>query len=296
MPYVVKCEMELRQGQANDALHSLRIAIAQKSFVFRTRIRKNAPTAGYTKRLRGYGDARAVQVTISLAAKVYSISRNAMSILSPESAVLEKYKILTKEDLVASTAVADPNARGQSRTKLSWIWQVVSNSDNPEFLDQRRFYFLFCLILIMSHPLLQSYVSIGCARSLEMIAGPRKRFFCSPKCHGHITTSITTWIYGLSGRKMLPLVRSVTHSNRQSLGRSLLILRRRRLIRSPRNTTLSYFVISVCTCILYLVSHLNVLIYCSLLLTSWPVANFSLTTLRSRICSKAQYTRSMLQL
>lgn len=137
MPYVVKCEVELRKGQANDALHSLRIAIAQKSFVFRTRIRKNAPTTGYTKRLRGYGDARAVQMTIGLAAKIYTTARTAISILAPDSPLLDEYQILTASDLVASTAVADPNARGQSRVKLSWIWRVVSNSDNPEFLDQR---------------------------------------------------------------------------------------------------------------------------------------------------------------
>ena len=133
---VAKLEFELRKGQANDALHDLRLAIAQKSFVFRTRVRKNAPTTGYSKRLRSYGEARAVQTTIGYAAKVYSTSRNAMERLGASTDDLTAYKPLRKEDLVASTAVMEPNARGQSRVKLSWIWQVVSDANNPEFVEE----------------------------------------------------------------------------------------------------------------------------------------------------------------
>ncbi|KAI0071322.1 hypothetical protein K474DRAFT_1580866, partial [Panus rudis PR-1116 ss-1] len=35
-----------------------------------------------------------------------------------------RYQKLTKKDLAASTAVVDPNTRGQRNEKFSWIWHV----------------------------------------------------------------------------------------------------------------------------------------------------------------------------
>ncbi|KAK7680044.1 hypothetical protein QCA50_016990 [Cerrena zonata] len=130
------CELRLRQGQANDSLHNLRVAIAHRSFIFRSRIRKNSPTTGYSMRLRSYGDAHAIQMTIDHAAKVYRTTRTAMMLLGADDKILSTYKVLLKEDLASSTAVAEPNARGQSRVKLSWIWQTTSHSNNPEFLTE----------------------------------------------------------------------------------------------------------------------------------------------------------------
>ncbi|KAK7676858.1 hypothetical protein QCA50_020194 [Cerrena zonata] len=134
--HLSKCELQLREGQANDSLHNLRVAIAHKSFVFRSRIRKNAPTTGYSMRLRSYGDAHAVQMTIDQAAKVYRTARKAMILLGADEILLSKYQVLLREDLASSTAVAEPNARGQSRVKLSWIWHMRSQSNNPEFLNE----------------------------------------------------------------------------------------------------------------------------------------------------------------
>ncbi|KAK7696208.1 hypothetical protein QCA50_000861 [Cerrena zonata] len=133
---VAQCELQLRVGQANDALHDLRVAIAHKSFVYRSRIRKNSPTTGYAKRLRSYGDAHAVQMTIDHAAKVYITTRKAMIVLGADRDILSKYKPLNKTDLAASTAVADSNARGQRRDQLSWIWQTFSNTNSPDFMNE----------------------------------------------------------------------------------------------------------------------------------------------------------------
>ena len=139
---IVKIELELRKGQANDALHSLRIAIAQKSFIFRTRIRKNAPTTGYAKRLRSYGEARGIKTTIGFSAKVYTTTRKAMERLGATNSDLSMYRNLTQQDLVASTAVMEPNARGQSRVKLSWIWHIVSDAENTQFVNECKSLFL----------------------------------------------------------------------------------------------------------------------------------------------------------
>lgn len=129
-------EYELRIGQARDALHHLRIAIALKSFIYRSRIRKNAPTSNYVRRLRSYGDANAAHMSIAHAAKVYSTARRAIRLLSPNSTVPPEFCELTRQDLVASTAIANSNESGQGKKPLSWIWHTVSNHDDPVFVAE----------------------------------------------------------------------------------------------------------------------------------------------------------------
>ena len=140
-----RIEMRLREGQANDILHELRVAIAQKSFIYRTQIRKNAPTTSFVTRLRSHDDAFTVQSTIGYAARVYSRCRRAMESLDAPARVLNRYQHLGPTDIVASTAVIDPNARGQRNTGLSWIWQSIPTSDTPAFMTESVFTFYPCL-------------------------------------------------------------------------------------------------------------------------------------------------------
>lgn len=129
-------ELQLRKGQANDALHHLRVAIAHKSFLYRARVRKNAPTNSFVKRMRSYGDVLAVQMTIDQAAKIYETARSALKLLGASAGTLATYKELEDGDLVASTAVVDPNARGQRQAKLSWIWQTLADKDSPDVMNE----------------------------------------------------------------------------------------------------------------------------------------------------------------
>ncbi|KAK7682710.1 hypothetical protein QCA50_014093 [Cerrena zonata] len=131
-------ERKLRKGQANDALYNLRVAIAHKSFLHRTRLRNNAPTTSYSKRLRSYGDVAAVQHSVEHSAKAYRLARKAMIVLGASEQHLQKYQTLSKEDLKASTAIADSNAPGQRSETLSWIWYIslTSRSTQPAFMEE----------------------------------------------------------------------------------------------------------------------------------------------------------------
>ena len=151
---IAKIELRLREGQANDALHLLRVAIAKKSFTYRTKIRGNAPTSNYSKRLRSYGDARAIQMSIDHAAKVYMTARKAMVTIG-SAEVLNRFHILKKEDLVASTAVAQSNARGQRKDKLSWIWRTtVEGKPESAFISESGFWsFAPCCCSMLYHSL-----------------------------------------------------------------------------------------------------------------------------------------------
>ena len=137
--HLARFEYELRKGQARDALHHLRVAIAVKSFLYRSRIRKNAPTSNYSRRLRSYGDANAAHMTISHAAKIYTTARRAMVVLAVKSQIPSEFQVLTKDDLVASTAVANSNESGQSKKPLSWIWHSMSNRNDPAFVTESRY-------------------------------------------------------------------------------------------------------------------------------------------------------------
>ncbi|KAK7681433.1 hypothetical protein QCA50_015525 [Cerrena zonata] len=130
-------ELDLRIGQANDALRFLRIAIGQKSFNFRTKFRVGSGNSGYKNRLRNYAENHTLQMTIDQAAQVYLSSRRAMETLGASQEILSKFKILTKAHISSSTAVVDPNARGERNNGLSWIWHTQHDpAKDPAWLDE----------------------------------------------------------------------------------------------------------------------------------------------------------------
>lgn len=62
-----------------------------------------------------------------------------MVILGASPEILKEFQVLKREDLAASTAVADPNARQQSKKPLSWIWHQISDSEDPVFVTESTY-------------------------------------------------------------------------------------------------------------------------------------------------------------
>ena len=136
---LAKIELDLRKGQANDALHGLRLAIGQKSFHFRANVRQASSTAntGYQGRLRSADESRSIQNTIDEFSKVYTSARNAMEIVGATGKDLRHYQKLSRQDIKTTPAVVDFNARGQRNEGLSWIWQMyVESSEDPDWMDE----------------------------------------------------------------------------------------------------------------------------------------------------------------
>ncbi|KAG1863518.1 hypothetical protein DFJ58DRAFT_724933 [Suillus subalutaceus] len=96
---LMKEEIALREGQANDALHAIRVHLGDKAVIFRNTLAK-----------------------------------------LPDHDLLKKYLPLKKEDLKASSAVADPNARGQRDTTLSWFWSLDVQGDTSRNDWMTEFY------------------------------------------------------------------------------------------------------------------------------------------------------------
>ena len=119
-------EKDLRIGQANDALHSVRLCVADKSYSYRRKVRNAAtnPSNGYRGRQKAFAEAHAVDTDIRKHARIYESARKALVALGLSEEDQDTYRPLKPTDTQASTAVVDFNARGQRNEGLSWIWQT----------------------------------------------------------------------------------------------------------------------------------------------------------------------------
>ncbi|KAG2079945.1 uncharacterized protein F5147DRAFT_661565 [Suillus discolor] len=65
-------------------------------------------------------------------------SRSGKGRLGADDALLKRYQPLTREHLKVSTAVADPNSRGQRDNVLAWFWSldVEGDSDSSDWLNE----------------------------------------------------------------------------------------------------------------------------------------------------------------
>ena len=124
-PYA-KAELELRIGQANDILHQLRILLSQKSFVMRAKVRD---AKSQSRKTRAWADVHAVQKGVEHQARMYRKVRHAMTVLGATTSTLRKYQKLVPDDLKVSTAIVEPNQRGQRHTRLPWIWTTDVQGD-----------------------------------------------------------------------------------------------------------------------------------------------------------------------
>ncbi|KAF8833312.1 hypothetical protein BDN67DRAFT_864986, partial [Paxillus ammoniavirescens] len=121
LEWLAKQEMQLRTGQANDALHELRLALADKAVLFCTNVRHSSSQATTS---RAWGRVMAVDATVNKFAKIYRVSRRAMLALGASNDILARYQVLTKDHLKVSSAVAEPNARGHRNDTLPWFWSM----------------------------------------------------------------------------------------------------------------------------------------------------------------------------
>lgn len=119
-------EKDLRIGQANDALHSVRLCVADKSYSYRKKVRNAAtnPNTSYRGRQKAFGNVHTIDADIRKHARIYESARKALVSLGLSDEEQDTYRPLKAIDTQASTAVVDFNARGQRNEGLSWIWQT----------------------------------------------------------------------------------------------------------------------------------------------------------------------------
>jgi len=121
LQHLLSKEYQLCQGQANDSLQGVRVSLANLSFEYGRKLRKIKKSK--VKKTRAWATVHSVGHMLHLHCQIYSYAVDAISTLgNPEKMIGCQYKPLSKEDMKANTAVADPNARGQSKAKPAWFW------------------------------------------------------------------------------------------------------------------------------------------------------------------------------
>jgi hypothetical protein len=132
---LIAVEIELRQGQANDALERLRVHLSHKAILFRSVVRT---AKSQSKSTRAWSQVTSVGNAIKTNAAIYNNARQKMISLGIDSTMHRKYQPLLRDDLKVSAAIADPNARGQRNHVLAWFWSVnVSDAmQDNDWMDE----------------------------------------------------------------------------------------------------------------------------------------------------------------
>jgi hypothetical protein len=123
---LAEAELRLREGQLNDSLHHIRIALGHKSYLFRHNIR---PARTQRLKTRAWAEVHAVESTVQHHARVYVRGRKAMVDLGAGPDLLNRYKVLTRQDLSIKTSVIAPHVRGQRNRSLPWFWSMGVQRD-----------------------------------------------------------------------------------------------------------------------------------------------------------------------
>jgi hypothetical protein len=133
--FLVKQELQLRVGEANDALHELRLGLGHKAFLFRTTVRH---ANSQKKKLRAFSSTAAAEASIKSQFHIYSGARRAMISLGASADVLLKYKEISKDHLKITTITHDPSIHGQRNSHLPWFWRMDANiaTSNNEWMSE----------------------------------------------------------------------------------------------------------------------------------------------------------------
>jgi len=141
-----KQEIDLREGECNDALQNVRLALGKKAFLFRTQVRPKGPKTGKT---RPWAGIHAADRSLRQAAQLYRSSRDALMALDPPPSMVQKYKPLMAKELKTSTTLLDTSARGVKHDSLPWFWylDVAADTESGDQLTEcrRRSVLLHCI-------------------------------------------------------------------------------------------------------------------------------------------------------
>jgi hypothetical protein len=114
-------EENLRVAQCHEALEELRNLIARKSHLYRE---KRSISSGQRRNMKSYDRISKLENSMRLEVKRYDLGRGSLIRLNALGRHLELLE-LRREHTKAIVSIFDPNARQQSKAKLSWIWTVA---------------------------------------------------------------------------------------------------------------------------------------------------------------------------
>lgn len=131
---LAEAELRLREGQLNDALHHIRIALGHKSYLFRNDVR---PARSQKFKTRAWTGVQGVESTVQQHARLYMRARKAIEDLGAGAPLLDRYKVLTRQDLSVKTSVIASDVRGLRNKSLAWFWtmDIRKDADVGEWME-----------------------------------------------------------------------------------------------------------------------------------------------------------------
>lgn len=115
-------EAALRIGQMNDALHSLRMVLGEKSLMLRTSVRNAHSQKQVT---RAWGDVNRLEAQVQRYCNAYERAWKALATLG----VLDsRYPEITRDDLKMPGDITEENRIGQRSDSLAWFWRLGPNT------------------------------------------------------------------------------------------------------------------------------------------------------------------------
>ena len=118
---LMKEEVQLRIGQANDSLEKLRTHLGHKSILYRMNFRSSTSVRTDT---RSKQDIQRVLLKIARDVQAYHRTRESLFYLEASQDILQKYQLIKAEELGVSKDVTEENRYGQSSDILPWFWRI----------------------------------------------------------------------------------------------------------------------------------------------------------------------------
>ena len=88
---LAKAELCLWEGQLNDSLHHIRIALGHRSYLYRNDVH---PACMQRLKTRAWTEVHAVESTVQHHAQVYNCAQKLMLDLGADASLLNRYKVL----------------------------------------------------------------------------------------------------------------------------------------------------------------------------------------------------------
>ena len=143
---LMKEEVQLRIGQANDRLERLRTHLGHRAIIFRLNRRSSTSVRTDT---RSKQDLRKVARKINQDVRSYNRAREALIRLGAPQDIQQKYQPITSNQLGVSKDITEENRFGQGSDVLPWFWcmagsQAEGASDEWSEECKSMFYWINC--------------------------------------------------------------------------------------------------------------------------------------------------------
>lgn len=128
LEHLVKEEVQLRIGQANDRLEKLRTHLGHKSVLFRMNFRSSSSVRTDT---RSKQDIKRVGLKINQDVRSYHRARGALIQLQASEDILRNYQPIKPDELGVPKDITEENRFGQSSDVLPWFWRIGNGIAAP---------------------------------------------------------------------------------------------------------------------------------------------------------------------